>query len=89
MIYSLIIANEKIWLKDVSKLNKKDLVAIFERIEKLAEDPMPEDLQVKRLKNYPVADFRLRVGNYRILLDRDTEKGEVILYRILHRSKLY
>lgn len=46
-------------------------------------------MQVKQLKNYEVADFRLRIGDERILFDRDELTKTIHLLRVLHRSKLY
>lgn len=89
MGYKLVISNEKIWAKDCSKISRKFLEKIFFRIEQLENDPWTEDLQVKRLKNYKLADFRLRVGGYRVLLDRNISEKTIILYRILPRKSLY
>lgn len=89
MAYRIVIANKKLWLKDVSKIEQKHLGKIFDKIESLEDEPWPKGVQVKKLQHYDLADFRLRAGNYRVLFDRDLENGEVILYRILHRSKLY
>ena len=89
MDYNIIIANKKVWLKDISQLSKKELERIIKKIRELKSNPWPEGLLVKKLKGYVLADFRLRVGNYRILFDRDLLKKEVVLFRVLHRSKLY
>jgi len=89
MAYRIIIANKKLWLKDVSRIEQKQLGKVFDKVEDLADEPWPKGVQVKKLQHYDLADFRLRIGNYRVLFDRDLEKGEIILYRILHRSKLY
>jgi mRNA-degrading endonuclease RelE of RelBE toxin-antitoxin system len=54
----------------------------------LAENWLP-NLQLKRLSNYKLANYRLRVWNYRVLFDIDDENIEIMVFRILHRSKLY
>jgi mRNA-degrading endonuclease RelE of RelBE toxin-antitoxin system len=46
-------------------------------------------LDLKALQHYDNADFRLRVGDYRVLLNKDDERQEIYLLRVLHRSKLY
>jgi mRNA interferase RelE/StbE len=46
-------------------------------------------VNIKKLWNYPVADFRLRVWDYRVLFDVDDKKQIIKVLRILHRSKLY
>lgn len=89
MAYRVIIANEKIWLKDCSKIPKKIFEKILDTLENLEKEPWGDDLQVKRLKNYQLADFRLRIGGYRVLLDRNLETKQIMVYRVFPRGKLY
>lgn len=89
MVYKIEIADEKIWAKDFSGLGLKDAKKIVSSISVLKDEPWPENLHVKKLKNYELADFRLRIGNYRVLLDRNLKTKTVTLFRVLHRSKLY
>ncbi|MBX3056063.1 MAG: type II toxin-antitoxin system RelE/ParE family toxin [Anaerolineae bacterium] len=60
---------------------------ILSRIEQLAADPhnMPS---VKRLVEFDVA-FRLRVGNYRVLFERDDIICIIDVIDILPRSRAY
>jgi len=88
MTYKILILDEKIFAKDTSKISKAECNTIFTKINQLKQDGII-NAQVKRLKNYPVADFRLRVGNYRILFNFHPELEEIVLLRILHRSDLY
>lgn len=88
MEYKIIIQNERIFAKDLSKIGEKERKLVFQKIEKLKSEWVVY-AQVKRLKNYKVADFRVRLWNYRILFNFSLEKGEITLLRILHRSKLY
>ncbi|MDP2669451.1 MAG: type II toxin-antitoxin system RelE/ParE family toxin [bacterium] len=88
MSYKLIIFDQKVFAKDISKIDKQELHVIREKIKQLQNDGITH-AQVKRLKSYPVADFRLRVGSYRVLFDFSLETKEIILFRVLHRSKLY
>lgn len=60
MTYHLKIVHEKIFAKDISKISKSELVVILEKIDQLRYDGI-QHAQVKRLKNYSGADFRLRV----------------------------
>ncbi len=87
--FKILVANKKTWIKDIWKLSSNELSLVKDRIDELRINPWPTGLSVKKLKNYAVADFRLRVWDYRILFDRDLERREVVLFRILHRSKLY
>lgn len=60
MSYTLVILDEKIFAKDISKISKPECAVILDKISLLKKDGILH-AQVKRLKNYPVADFRLRV----------------------------
>ena len=88
MVYKIVIVHEKQFAKDISKLSGKERDRVFQKIEEL-KDMWHTWAQVKRLKKYPVADFRLRVGEYRVLFDCHMSEGEILLFRVLHRSKLY
>lgn len=56
-------------LKNMQRFPKSDQLRILERIEQLAADPQ-KMRNVKQLVNHDVA-YRLRVGDYRVLFDRD------------------
>jgi mRNA interferase RelE/StbE len=70
-------------IKDLKGLPKTEGKRIIDKL-KLLED----DLQgnVKRLTNY-TPEYRLRVGNWRILFEVDNKK--IIVYRIRHRKEAY
>jgi mRNA interferase RelE/StbE len=42
---------------------------------------------VKRLTNFS-PEYRLRVGQYRVLFEIESEK-EIVVYRIVHRREAY
>ena len=70
-------------LKDGKKISKKELERIFEKIEALKENMLGD---VKHLTNTK-PEYRLRVGDYRVLFEVE---GEVIvIYRIRHRKDIY
>jgi len=73
--------------KDLRKLPVSSLPKIKQGIEELEE--FPNLSQIKRLKNHPLADYRLRLGNYRVLFDVDWEKMEIIILKIGHRKDVY
>lgn len=89
MAYKLFIADEKIWRKDCSRIPKEQLQQIIRKLRALEQDPWAENVQVKQLKNYELADFRLRIGEYRVLFDKDDDAKTITFLRVLHRSKLY
>lgn len=74
-------------LKNLARYPKADQQQILERIEKLAADPtaMPN---VKRLVNFDVA-YRLRVGNYRVLFDREDILKIIDVIDVLPRKQTY
>ena len=69
--------------KDLSKVPKPDQKKILQKISKL-ESGVTGD--VKKLTKFN-PEYRLRVGNYRILFDIDED--QIIIYRILHRKDAY
>jgi mRNA interferase RelE/StbE len=70
-------------LKDGKKIPNRELARIFEKI-KLLENDLRGD--IKQLTDfYP--EYRLRVGNYRILFE--IEDDEIVIYRIRHRKDVY
>ena len=70
-------------IKDGKRISKDILIRIFERIEGLADDLRGD---VKRLTNFS-PEYRLRVGEYRILFE--IEAGKIVVYRIRHRKDVY
>lgn len=89
MDYKILVANEHVWHKDCSRIPKKDLLRIFARIPLLATHPWLDGVDVKNLQHYGAADFRLRVGDYRVLFNKYDATKQIRLLRVLHRSKLY
>jgi len=70
-------------LKDGKRIPEDHLKRIFEAIENLS-DGLKGD--VKHLTNYS-PEYRLRVGDYRVLFEIEDEK--IIIYRIRHRKEAY
>jgi mRNA interferase RelE/StbE len=74
-------------LKNLRRYPQNDQRRILERIEQLAADPinMPN---VKRLVDFDAA-YRLRVGNYRVLFDRDDIIRIIDVLDVLPRGRAY
>lgn len=89
LTYRLIIFDERVWRRDCDRVPKRQMDRIVERIRLLEKRSTSVGLDVKALQQYDSADFRLRVGDYRVLLNKDDERREIYLLRVLHRSKLY
>ena len=70
-------------LKDLRQVPAADAARILERIDQL-RDGLAGD--VKRLTKL-ARDYRLRVGDYRVLFD--VEGGRAVVWRVLHRRDAY
>jgi mRNA interferase RelE/StbE len=55
-------------------------------IDSLEEDPRPP--QIRKLAGTK-DEWRIRIGDYRILLEIDDRNKTVVIYRILHRKEAY
>lgn len=64
---------------------------IFSRIDKvimrLRKDPKPPGC--RKLHSQAIGQYRLRVGDWRVIYDVDDVANEVILLRIMHRRQIY
>ncbi len=89
MAYKLLIDDQRLWKKDCARIPPEQLRLILLKIRALEKDPWAGNIQVKQLKNYDTAEFRLRVGDYRVLFEKDEEIKTISLLRVLHRSKAY
>lgn len=70
-------------IKDLKLLNSKDAVKIIAKIEDM-ESGLKGD--IKKLTNF-TPEYRLRVGNYRVLFEIDNEV--ITIYAIKHRREAY
>lgn len=70
-------------IKDGRKIPDPELENIVDKIEMMKIDLHGD---VKKLTNF-TPEYRLRVGNYRILFE--IENGKIIVYRIIHRKDAY
>ena len=83
---------EKAFGKELSRLGRPDLLRIKEAIDSLSENPRPQGKKIKALRppihiSLFVAQYRIRVGNYRVLYDIDDTMHRVILLAIRRRSE--
>jgi mRNA interferase RelE/StbE len=69
--------------KDLKELGSENLRRVLEKIEALADNLAGD---VKRLTDY-TPEFRLRVGDYRVLFEIDG--STIIVYRVVHRREAY
>ena len=70
-------------LKDLKAVDNPEARRIVEKITLMREDLGGD---VKRLTNF-TPEYRLRVGNYRVLFELEGDK--VVIYRVRHRKDAY
>ncbi len=70
-------------IKDLKALPSAEHRCVISKLETL-QNGLRGD--VKQLTNF-TPEYRLRVGNYRVLFE--VEDGKVIVYRIVHRKDAY
>jgi mRNA interferase RelE/StbE len=72
--------------KELDRLPAKSIQRIFPKLEGLAAEPRPDGC--KKLKGGQ-REWRIRVGDYRVVYTIDDEKLVVSVTRIRHRSEVY
>ena len=70
--------------KDLRRIQKQDASRIADALERLADNLFGD---VKRLTNF-TPEYRLRVGQYRVLFEVENE-NEIVIYRVVHRREAY
>jgi len=71
-------------VKQLKKLNKKNAQKIYDSVLACAEDPFRA---VVRLTNSPF--YRMRVENYRVILDLQQNRMIIFVIETEHRRKIY
>jgi len=70
-------------LEELNKLESSIARRIVKKVDELSENPFSKD--IKRLKGSD--DFRLRVGDYRIIFDINETK--ILILKVGHRKNIY
>jgi len=71
---------------DARKIDRKNLKRILESVHSLKENPFPAGF--RKLK-YAESGYRIRMGDYRVLYDVDTQNKIVSIFHIRHRKEAY
>jgi mRNA interferase RelE/StbE len=72
--------------KDLKKLSRQDFQRIVSHLYRLKETPRPQGCRkIKGSKN----DWRIRVGDLRIVYQIDDKKRLINVMRVRHRSEAY
>jgi mRNA interferase RelE/StbE len=72
-------------LKDIEKIQKRELQRIIKRIKTLAHDPRPQGCE----KISGQERFRIRQGSYRIIYSVQDDELTVWIVKIGHRRDIY
>jgi mRNA interferase RelE/StbE len=83
---------ERAFQKVLSKLTVEYQVAIIKAVRSLASNPRPEGKRTKKLAGQLIlaqftAQYRLRIGPYRVLYDLDEQRKKVILLKLAKRDE--
>jgi len=73
--------------KDLSKIDKKYLEKIRKAAESLTE--FPDISNIRKLSAHPLADYRLKTGDYRVLFDVCWNERVIFVLKIGHRKDVY
>ncbi len=77
---------EKSAEKDLRRLTSENFYRIVPSIRALAENPRP--IGCRKLSGSR-NDWRIRVGNYRVIYEMDDEEKAVRVMRVRHRREAY
>ena len=95
MAYEVVFPSERIERnvqKTLEKIPSDYQAAIVQAIRSLASNPRPQGKRTKKLTGHVAvsqftAEYRLRVGPYRVLYDIDDQRKKVILLKLLKRDE--
>ena len=85
MPYALTIRKQPI--KTLLKMPRRNAKRIRHAMDKLADNPDRRDVDIASLKGRP--GYRLRVGGFRIIFERDDDMRVIDVLRIAPRSHAY
>ena len=83
---------ERLFQKALSKISADYQAAVVTAIRSLAANPRPEGKRTKKLAGQLIvsqftAQYRLRIGPYRLLYDIDDRRKKVILLKLAKRDE--
>lgn len=70
--------------KQMERLDRSITKRIYEKVDQLYQNP---ERYVEKLVRYPY--YRLRVGDYRVILDIQHEMVRILILKVGHRSNVY
>ena len=72
--------------RDLQNIDLQQVPRIIKAIESLADNPFPSQ---KRKLRGSERNYRIRVGDYRIIYQVDTKTQLMIIYHVRHRKEAY
>ena len=72
--------------RDLRNIDPQQIPRIIQAIEFLADNPFPS--QCRKLRGSE-RDYRIRVGDYRVVYQVDTKRKLVTIYHVRHRREAY
>lgn len=84
-MYEMVVAPHAV--RDLKRLPSDVLRRVDRAILELRSDPRMRGS--KHLRDYKHADYRIRVGDYRILFDIDDARRVIVILRVGHRKDIY
>jgi mRNA-degrading endonuclease RelE of RelBE toxin-antitoxin system len=73
--------------KDLQKFSVLERERVKQKLKNILEETSPAN--VKKLKNYPLGRFRLRIGKFRLIFNIFTEKNLIVFTTCKRRRDLY
>ena len=74
--------------QDIRKLDKQTARRLHKKFTAWGKSKQPLH-PAARLTKPADAQYRLRVGNYRVLFDVDNKKSLLVILKVQHRSRVY
>ncbi|RKX84445.1 MAG: type II toxin-antitoxin system RelE/ParE family toxin [Spirochaetes bacterium] len=72
--------------KDLRSIDRQYISRILEAVESLSDNPFP----VQHCKLYGTNfSYRIRIGNYRVVYQVDSEKKVITVFHVRHRKDIY
>ncbi len=93
--YEIVFPSERVertFQNALEKIPTEYQAAISQAVRALASSPRPRGKRTKKLRGHVImsqftAEYRLRVGPYRILYDIDDQRKKVVLLKLLKRDE--
>ncbi len=91
MVYKIIYNNSSLLKKDIDHIKKQPKIAnlIKYKLEKFCIDPWWYIWDIKKLEPKSDNIYRIRIGNWRVILSIDTGNQIIIIDRIGQRKDIY